>query len=588
MTEALVRKIREVAGDDGPSVADVERLLFHSSGLEVWVDGDLKDRDVHLSGGDLCLVLGHVAESRSAKSVREEYRRHGAAGVAALDGHFVAVLYDSAEDAVSVIHDKAGIRHAYYWSQGGDFTLSTKLTWLMDASSLDGRAPQPTLSRQGLASYMAFQYVPTPHTMFEDVYQLPPGTELVKRRDEPVSVRQHVEFPEPGARALEGTTEEHGERIADLLSESMAEQMDNGGKIGAMLSGGFDTSANVALMVERLGIRPLTFTAAFREPGYDEAEFAKAVADHYDLEHVAVEIEPRLQDMLPDVVKSFDSPNADQAVFAEYFLCNVASDHGCGSFVTGEGGDEILGYPRADSEGVDFQNLPEDNGELARMYFEQTYLSPPEIRTELLSRLGMDSATPYEYLGSLYQSFSDSAPFERLYYGQWRTWLLDGVYMKDNQVAKHFDLSPVFPFMDTRLMEYMSHLSLSQKLSGLNEKAFLESALADRVPRLILEREKHKFWLPFAKWFRAEARDYLRDTLLASQSFVADYFGYDTLERLANEHDTGAADHSRLLWAFLFLEVWLQEHASRWINRNEQSSATVGGPHSASTQYGTR
>lgn len=576
MIEALIRRIRGNVEVQGSIATETSKLIFSSLDLEVWVAGEPHDHDVHFADGGMCLVLGHVAGKNSAKSVREQYYRHGAAGVAHLDGHFVVVLYDPTKDEVAIVHDKLGLRHAYYWYRGDDFALSTNLSWLMDVYSRNERAPKPSLSRRGLAYYMAFQYVPTPYTIFEDIHQLQPGTALVSGRDGSVSVRRHVEFPEPGTGKLEGKSEDHGERIADLLSESMAEQLGGGNQVvGAMLSGGYDSSTNVALMTERLGIRPVTFTGTFREAEYDEVEFAATVAAHYGLEHVAIEIKPGLQEILPDVVKSFDSPNADQAVFAEYFVCSAARERGCGAFVSGEGGDEIFGYPRADGEGLDFRNLPQDNDELSRLYFDQTFLAPPGICEELFSCLDEDSTTPYEYLASLYQRFADRSPFERIYYGNWKTWLLDGVYMKDRQVSRHFDLTPIFPFMDTRLMTYASRLSLSQKLSGLKEKEFLASTLVDRVPRQILEREKHKFWLPFAEWFRSEDRDYLRDKLLSSDSFVTEYVGRRVVQRLADEHDTGAADNSRLLWALLFLEVWLQQHASRWIGQRGRSSSTI-------------
>lgn len=565
MAEALVR----TKNGDANTNKDSGKPIVTDPYVEVRTTGTLADRDIYLHNGNLCLILGHVSGKRTAERVYEEYRCRGTSAITALDGHFVVVIYEGASRKVSVVRDKVGLRHAYYWTHGEDFILSTELPWLMDTISADGEASQAGIDSESLALYICFQYLPTPHTMFEGIWQLPHASTLAARQDGKLSLQRHPTLPEAesGADRQEPNLapEEHSQRIESLLGESLAEQLNGAGHIGAMLSGGYDSTTNAVVMVEHLGIRPITFTATFQEPGFDESPFAKVVAEHYGLRNVAFEIRPNIAEVLADIVTSFESPNADQAAFSEYFLCQAAREHGCQSLVTGEGGDEVLGYPRTDGKGLDFYNLPEDLGELARLYFEQTFLAPQDVRSEICSRLGVDMNLPYQYLKGVYGKFSDRTPFEQIYFGQWQTWLIDGVYMKDSRVAKHFRLDPIFPFMDARLMGYAAGLTSSQKLSGLDEKRFLRGILETQVPREILDRKKHKFWLPFSDWFRGEAREYLRESLLCSEGLVSEYFGDDLLRRLIDEHETGVADRSRLLWAFLFLEIWLKEVAGRWV-----------------------
>lgn len=565
MTEVLIR----TKNGDANTNKDSGKPIFSDSYVEVWTIGTLADRDIYLHNGNLCLISGHVSGKKTAEWVYNEYRRRGVSAITALDGHFVVVIYEDASRKVLVVRDKVGLRHTYYWTYGEDFAISTELPWLMDTISADDKAQQVSIDSESLALYICFQYLPTPHTMFEGIRQLPPASTLAARQGGKLSLQRHPTLPEieSGADKQEPglALEEHSQRIESLLGESLAERLDEAEQVCAMLSGGYDSTTNAMIMVEHLGIRPTTFTATFQEPGYDESSFAKVVAEHYGLRNVAFEIRPNIAEVLPEVVTSFESPNADQAVFSEYFLCQAAREHECRSLVTGEGGDEILGYPRTDGNGLDFYNLTEDPGELARLYFEQTFLAPQDVRSEVCSRLGVDLNLPYQYLKGVYGRFSGRTPFEQIYFGQWQTWLIDGVYMKDSRVAKHFGLDPVFPFMDARLMGYAAGLPSPQKLSGLDEKRLLREVLKSKVPREILDREKHKFWLPFSDWFRGGAREYLRESLLSSDGSVAEYFGEDLLRRLLDEHETGVADNSRLLWAFLFLEVWLKEVASRWV-----------------------
>jgi asparagine synthase (glutamine-hydrolysing) len=584
MTEILVRTVRGRAASDGDPRATRGRYVFSDGFLEILVDGDAVDRDFHADNGKLCALCGDVATETSAESMLDSYQRHGAPGVAETEGHFVAVFYDSSTGVVSIVHDKAGLRHAYYWSRGKEFALSTDLFWLLEDSAREGTL-RPATSPRGVALYVTFQYVPAPYTIIEDVLQLPPGAELHARRGREAAVRSLVEFPTPGLPSAQGSLEEHAERIGGILATALADQLEGEDRIGAMLSGGMDTSTNVALMVERLGVRPTTFTASFRDQRYDEKPFANIVADHYGLEQASVRIGAEMIEELPEVVKAFDGPNADQAIFAQYFVCRQAADLGCRRVVTGEGGDEVLGYPQYHDEEVlgrplreadtlNYRSLPDDPATLARTYLERTFLAPKEVRDRLLVRLEIEPEEPYCRLEEIYRAYPNRDPFERLLFGQWRTWLRDGVYVKDSRLLKHFGIVPVLPFMSTRLMEYVADLPLEYKFAGMDDKRFLRVLLADSLPKEIFGKEKHKFFLPWPRWSREDAKDFLRDNLLASDGLVVKQFGEGVVRELLDENER-AANHSRLLWGLLFLKLWYEERVDRYI-RAVQSAAPMG------------
>lgn len=586
MTEILVRTGRGRAEGDGAPEATRGRCVFSDGFLEVRVDGDPVDRDFHTDNGKLCVLCGDVATETSAASMLVGYRHHGASGVAGTDGHFVAVFYDSSTGELSVVHDKACLRHAYYWSRGKEFALSTDLFWLLEDSAREGTL-RPTISPRGVALYVTFQYVPAPYTMIEGVLQLPPGAELHARRGREAAVRSLIEFPDPQVGSKDGSLEEQSEEIGRILAAALAEQLEGEESIGAMLSGGMDTSTNVALMVERVGVRPTTFTASFRDPRYDEKPFANIVADHYELEQVSVKIKSEMIEELPEVVKAFDRPNADQAIFAQYFVCRRAADFGCRRVVTGEGGDEVLGYPQYHDEEVlgrplreedalEYRNLPDDPATLARLYLERTFLAPKVVRDRLFAHLEVDREEPYGILEEIYRAYPNRDPFERVLFGQWRTWLRDGVYMKDSRLLKHFGIVPVLPFMSTKLMEYVADLPLERKLTGMDDKKFLRVLLADSLPKEIFGKEKHKFFLPWPRWSREDARDFLHDSLLTSHGLVVEHLGEGTMRKLLDENQRGTANHSRLLWGLLFLELWYKERVARHVRGVAPSAAAVG------------
>ncbi len=538
--------------------------IFSDEYIHVTSSADVPNKNVFIGDGVVCVLAGSVFNGESAKELYNRYGRLGRDGIEALDGHFVLVVYSTQDRQVAIFRDRGGFRHGYYWHSGVNFVFSTSLSTVLD-TTVQQFAFQHRVNRAGLASYLAFQYLPSPQTPFEGVFQFPLQAALHIQAGGDLQVQQWPHFPSTTPDLLSGSFEEHTNCIQEILVRSAQAQIEPGRKIGAFLSGGMDTSTNIALMVEQLGLQPVALTATFREESYNELEFARMVAERYKIEHLVVQITPEMIDVLPEIVKLYETPHGDRSIFAEYFLCHTARQHGCVQLATGEGGDEIMGYPRSRDGNASFAQLPTDADALARWYLEATTLSPALIRNKMLTHLNVDIDVGSAYLETLYKQYGDYAPFERLYFGQWQTWLIDGVYMKDSRVLRHFAINPVLPFMNSELMEYMSRLPLQTKLDGLDDKKFLKTALKHTLPSGILTKTKHKFWLPFTEWFRGGLQGYLRETLLRTNSFVCGYYGREHVTQLITDHTGGTEDHSRVLWGLLFLEVWYAEYARKWL-----------------------
>jgi asparagine synthase (glutamine-hydrolysing) len=514
------------------------------------------EHDVYDGPDGLCIVVGYVAGRVSAAEVHRRYRAAGLAAVAALNGQFIVLVHNRISNETAVVRDRVGFGHAYYWVRGDSFGISTNLPWLVrDDAEHGGPTPQP--SARGVALYLTYQYVPSPDSVVHGVYQLSAGAALRVGPDSHVEVSRLVWFPTVRPDIEPRSIRAHGDRIIELITEAAADRLDGDAEVGVMMSGGMDTSTNAVVLVERLGLRPTAFTATFQDERYDESAFASHVATHLGVEHVTVPIQPEMITALPEVARAFETPNADQAAFAEHFLAVAAREHGCRFVVTGEGGDEVLGLPQSNTEDDDFTGLPDNPTNLAKLYLGRTELANTAQRKMLFPILGVPEEVATEPLVQIYHEYAPGAPVEIILYGQWRTWMVDGVYLKDSRVFRRSDVRAVVPMMSQALMEYVAALPTAVKLAGLADKLFLRSAVGTRLPAETLSREKHKFWLPVAHWFRNGARDFLRDHL-DSSSFIVGILGKDPISRLLSAHDTGS-DHSRLLWALLFLELWWAE-----------------------------
>lgn len=545
---------------------ELEIQIYADEFLEIRANVAPNDGSVFKDSTAVIVAVGNMDEYDTAISLARLREGDQRAAIAALHGHFLIVSYQPKERRLSIFRDKAGFCHGYYWHTNNDFVFSSSLKHVLSISSACQRGAH-TIRKAGLAHYLCFQYLPTPHTMFDGVFQLSPGTVLQVGPDTIPSEKRYIAFPQLQDNRLHESLEMASDRIQHLLHESIQRQLDVQKRTAAFLSGGMDTSTNVAKLVNEFGVQPVLFTASFQEEQYDELAAASVVAKHFGLVHETVLIDSSLLPRLSEIVGLYPSPLGDKSVFAEYFLGEAIREYGCSQLVTGEGGDEILGYPRSRDGKASFESLPDEPKQLAELYFQLTSVSPAHHREVMLSSLPFRPDCGEKYLMKIHKRFSQSEPFERLYWGQWQTWLIDNVYMKDRQVSDHFGLNLVLPFMDTKLMEYMASLSTAAKRRGLADKLFLKHAMAKSLPEQTLKKTKQKFWLPFCEWFRAEAEsyDYLHETLMQRSGFVGSQYGLGHIKAVIDEHRAGIADNSRLLWALLFLEVWFDKFAKAWL-----------------------
>jgi len=540
-------------------------ILYRDEFVSIEASEPLTEEQCYISPEIVCIVVANLKGQATAETINHNLALGVQSATAKVPGGWMIVSYSKRDKRLQIYRDFIGLEHVYYQGTNSEFIVSNSLEWLLNLS-LERFGKHHDLNRFGLANYLVFQYVPSPHTLFNGVFQLPPGAGFEVSSTRVLEPLRYTVFPPTSnATLLTHSFVQQVEAIRDLLLQSLEKQIRHELTTAALLSGGMDTSTNIAMLVENLGIKPKAFTATFREKAYDELEFARIVAKRFGVEHVTIPIgADRIED-LPKIVKLFETPHGDRSIFAQFFLAEAARDHGCEQFVTGEGGDEILGYPRSIDDQASLENLPLAHDALARFYLDLTSVSKREVQTEFLARLSVTTTIGLDYLAGIYEEYSAYDPFERLYFGQWRTWLIDGVYMKDRILSDHFGFRLVTPFIDALLMSYMSQVPLQYKKHGLFDKSYLKTAMQGVLPVEVLHRKKHKFWVPFSEWFRGQLHSYLRETLLQSNSFVCYHLGRDLIGDIVYAHQSGQIEQGRLLWALLFLEVWYHEYAHRWI-----------------------
>lgn len=484
-----------------------------------------------------------------------------------LDGRYLIVLYDKLQKKIYAVRDPIGFQHVFYFNKNS-FFLSTSQ---QDLLNFLGKH-EVEIDKKALDLYLTFQYLPFPYTMFTNVLQLPPSSILIKQKLKTTILK--YEYSNDDNNLFNVETNYSG-RIKEILTQSFKKQINNNKNIGGFLSGGMDTSSNIALLSEYLNIKPTVFTASFDEKEYDETKYAKKITSKFNLKHHFIKISKDMIFDLYKIVKLYDNPIGDRAILPEYFICKHASSLGINKMVSGEGGDEILGYPRNLKESPSILNIiknTSDNFELAKLYIDLTAVFSRQERSHLLGYLE-NQLISEKLLSGLYDTFNTINPFERILYGQWNTWLIDNVLIKDNQIFQKYNMSYITPYIDNDLMTLLKKIPLRNKTIGLKDKYYLKTMMKGMLPKSILKRKKHKFHVPINEWFKGGIYTLLYETLTAKNSYVNNHMDNKIILKLLIDHKKNVVDNNRKLWILLFFELWQNNYKQTINNINRNNYA---------------
>ena len=524
---------------------------------------------------------GHGFVSRSdTEVVAHAWEEHGPRCVGFLDGMFAVAVWDDRAERLWLARDRMGEKPLYYAEGGGGFVFASELRAVLAhpaiARSLDPR---------GLSRYLAYDFVPDPHSLVRGVRKLGPGEALSRRNGETVLTRYwDIPFrPEP---AVDERFWEHEIRVR--LDESVRHRLAADVPVGCFLSGGIDSSAVTATAArQRAGIR--TFSVGYAEGPHDERRFARLVAQRYATHHEELVISgDDARGLAPDVGVLMDEPLADMSFIPLHLLARAARASVTVA-LTGDGGDELFaGYPTmaADWWHRGFGRLPR----LARVGLARAARRLPDrlegLREFLLAVDYASNARNQALLGGLappraagllspatraalgdFDAYRDidvalaSCPSldvrDRLIYRYCKLYLAGQNLANADRASMAVGLELRAPLLDHALVELVGQIPAGLKFQGFHGlKRLLRRALADRLPPEIAARGKQGFSVPLGAWLRGPLAPVLHELLAESRLRAAGVLDPVAVGRLVAEHGSGARDHARILWALLVFESW--------------------------------
>ncbi|HVU53015.1 MAG TPA: asparagine synthase (glutamine-hydrolyzing) [Polyangia bacterium] len=590
--------------DDGGLYRD-ERALLGMRRLSI-IDLEGGRQPVHNEDGTLQAVFngeiynfralraelegfGHRFYTQSdTEAIVHGYEQWGEGVFARLDGMFGLALWDTRTRTLVLARDRFGEKPLFYALDTSGAAAEHRLVF---ASELKSLLQVPGLRRrvsaEAVRAYVCFGYVPTPGSIFEGVHKLPPG-HYARFADGKLAVERYYRLDLEPKSTLSEADAEH--ELAHLLDRAVSSRLVADVPFGAFLSGGLDSSVVVALMSRHLRQPVRTFSIGFHEPEYNELSDAKRVARHLGTEHEELVVAPDAVELLQSLVWYLDEPFADSSAVPTFLVAKLARER-VKMVLTGDAGDEAFaGYDRY-LRYLDLQRLgplkpaaaatvavagalaPAAHGfrlrriaERLRQPFPDSYLSGvaltrASVAGDLLGEAVAPSANGhYGGLDAAARAARGLEALDRCVSIDFASYLPDDVLVKLDRMAMANSLEGRAPLLDHRVVEFGVRLPPGLRVRGRRGKHLLRRVAARWLPPDVLDKRKHGFGIPLAKWFRGPLAGLAAD-LLGSRAFrERGLVRPAAARRFFDEHRAGRADHGEVLWLVLSLELWARRY----------------------------
>jgi asparagine synthase (glutamine-hydrolysing) len=517
-------------------------------------------------------------------------------------GMFAMALWDRRERILYLARDRLGEKPLYYGWQGNSFLFGSELKALRAHPAFGAQ-----IDRGAVALYVRRNYVPAPYTIYRGIHKLLPGTYLA------VHVDRHEAVPtvywsardaaERGMRdPFVGDDGAARDELERLLNQAIAGQMLADVPLGAFLSGGIDSTTVVALMQAQASQPVRTFTIGFTERDYNEAEQAKAIAQHLGTDHTELYVTPaQAQEVIPGLPALYDEPFADSSQIPMLLVSKLARSR-VTVCVSGDGGDEMFGGYNRHLWGPRVSRtsriIPRPVRTLAarvcrtlssdawdRSLQKIAPLLPPALRhrqpADKLRKLAaaIDPRTSEELYLQLISQGQDPArvlrdAVEPAAFGHdlsiaafpdlaSRMMLLDAIgYLPDDilvkvdRAAMSVSLETRVPMLDHRVVEFAWRLPLSMKIRNGTGKWLLRQVLARHVPTTLFDRPKSGFALPLHAWLRGPLREWVEALIDESRLRGEGFFDATAIGETWREHLSGRRNHASAMWNVLMFQSW--------------------------------
>ncbi len=535
-------------------------------------------------------AAGHVFRTHcDTEVIVHAWEEWGERCVERFRGMFAFALWDRNRRRLFLARDRLGIKPLYYAQlPDGQVIFGSEMKSLLAHPDLP-REEDPC----AVEEYFALGYVAEPRTILRGVHKLEPGHSLLFERGRPRPEKREywdVPFADNGIRDEAEAQRELVERLREAVRIRMVAEV----PLGAFLSGGVDSSAVVAMMAGLSEDPVNTCSISFGDPRFNEAAFARQVADQYHTNHQVEQVDSDDFGLLDKLSGLYDEPFADSSALPTYRVCELARKHVTVA-LSGDGGDEnlagyrryrwhmneervrgllpdvlrrplfgLLGsvYPKADwaprilRAKATLQGMARDSVE---GYFHSVSVMGDPLRRQLFSegfRRELQGYTAVDVFRRHAGRAPTDHPLSLVQYIDMKTYLVGDILTKVDRASMAHSLEVRVPILDHKLVEWISGLPPEMKLHGREGKYLFKKALEPHLPHDILYRQKMGFSIPLADWFRGPLRERVRDSLLGETLGDSGIFNRAFLADMLEQHQSGRRDYSAGIWTLLMYDAF--------------------------------
>ena len=524
------------------------------------------------------------------------YEEKGEGLIEDINGMFGLAIWDAKKRRLILARDRLGIKPLHYMcTKDGEIVFASELKALLKYPDWT-----PRMDLESLNLYLTYEYVPTPKTIFKDVFKLPPGHMLIFEKGH-LRLKEYWDLDySSGRNHAKGLSEKAcEEELLDLLSASVKRRLISDVPLGTFLSGGIDSSTVTALAHRQANHAVDSFQVGFYERSFDESEYAAQAARHIEIHHHQKMFDTgQMLKALPKVLEFMDEPLGDASLLPTYLLCKFCRENVTVA-LSGDGGDELFaGYytyqahklagfylflPRILRHGIlepIIRALPVSDQNFSLDFRAKRFIrgiseasgirhtlwmgsfSPQEkaslFRKEIWE--GLASHDTFEIVRGYLNKADANHPLHAILYLDAKLYLQDDLLAKVDRASMANSLEVRVPFLDHTCVDYITRLPPEIKLKGLRTKYLLKKTTEAFLPKPIVHRPKKGFGIPVAKWIKGELKGLFQDTFHPDRIRREGLFNPDAISCMLEDHLAARVDHRKPLWTLFMFQQWL----ARW------------------------
>ena len=516
-------------------------------------------------------------------------------------GMFAFAIWDRKYRQLSLVRDRLGKKPLYYFQEGSELVFGSELSALYPFKKRNY-----SIDKQALSSFLVFGYVPDPHCIYEGLRKLPPGHIATFDMDGGITIKRYwmlenyVFGQGDHTKKLAISDADAIDQAHDLVRDSVSRRMMADVPVGVFLSGGLDSTTVAAIASDICGSKNThTFSIGFREPGFNEADNAKQIAQYLGTQHHELTVSSAdALACIPDLPKIYDEPFADSSQVPTYLLSKLARDE-ITVALSGEGGDEVFGGYNRYLTGARVAGLCDLLPRAVRSTSARLLAFPapatwdrvfdffPRVGDvknvgdklhKLAAILPLEKVAQYHQLLSQWTHAFEAVPgagnpfknvvlagddrgrfdshFRWMQYVDTLNYLPNDILTKVDRASMAVSLEVRSPLLDHRIVQYCWSLEDHHLIRGGKTKWLLRQILAGYVPHALVDRPKMGFGIPLADWLRGGLRDWCEDLLQRTSLLDSGLLDPDPILTKWEEHKDGSRNWQYALWNVLIFQSW--------------------------------